>query len=200
MTALCAQRSEVHRGRGAPCGAEAHVYPRHIKAVADRPACWCRWIRPTTRTRRQDSTGRPGLLGAITHLEAALEEWRYRFDSARFVFGHSLGDPTAGTILRAGLANAEGLTRSEISNLFGRNKNAVDIDRALALLVTYRWARRQSVDTDGRPAERWIFSPEAYERDEGRRRGKNISSFNSFPSCPPQPISDMSPDVEVGEL
>jgi hypothetical protein len=38
---------------------------------------------------------------APRHLRAALEVWRYCFDSARHLFGDRLGDPTADAILAA---------------------------------------------------------------------------------------------------
>jgi hypothetical protein len=37
----------------------------------------------------------------VAHLAAALEVWRYREDSCRFIFGDSLGDVTADTIRAA---------------------------------------------------------------------------------------------------
>ena len=73
------------------------------------------------------STGLPGMLGAITgraeaqtirfaliyavldnsdqikdvHLKAALALWRYCEDSARYIFGGSIGDPFTDELLRA---------------------------------------------------------------------------------------------------
>ena len=92
----------------------------------------------------------PGLLGAVTaraeaqtmrlaclyvlqdrspvvrreHLESALAVWRYCEDSARFIFGDALGDPVADEILRALRRADDGLTRTEINNLLGRNRAA----------------------------------------------------------------------------
>jgi hypothetical protein len=103
------------------------------------------------------SEGKLGLLGAVTsraeaqvmrlacvyalldcsriirkpHLEAALDVWRYCEESARFIFGDSLGDPVADEILRSLRAATDGLTRTELSNLFGRNRSAREIGRAL---------------------------------------------------------------------
>jgi hypothetical protein len=131
------------------------------------------------------SAGRPGMLGAITaraeaqvmrlaclyaigdlsyvvrvaHLRAALELWRYCYQSAAYLFGDRLGDPTADEIVNA-LRKAwpESMTRSEISrNLLGRNKPAHQIDRALALLEEHRLARHEEDRSGaGRPAERWF--------------------------------------------
>ena len=127
------------------------------------------------------SEGKPGLLGAVTsraeaqvlrlsmiyalldrspvirreHLLAALALWEYAEASAKFIFGDSLGDPLADELLRALRCNPAGLTRTEIRDLFGRNKDATYIDRALTLLVELGLARWQPESTGGRPAERW---------------------------------------------
>jgi hypothetical protein len=58
-----------------------------------------------------------------SHLRAALALWRYCEASTRFIFGDALGDPVADEILRSlRRAGADGMTRSDISNLFGRQK------------------------------------------------------------------------------
>lgn len=90
------------------------------------------------------------------HLEAALAVWGYCEASARFIFGEALGDPTADTILRALRQAANGLTRTEISDLFGRNRRASDISRALGRLHGASLAIcLPDTGTGGRPAERW---------------------------------------------
>ena len=132
------------------------------------------------------SGGRPGLLGAVTaraeaqvmrlaglyaagdmsyvvgrsHLAAALEVWRYSFQSARYVFGGALGDPDADTILSALRRADDGLTRSDLLHrVFGRNKPAAEIARALSVLAHAGLAfSRTNPDTGGRPAERWFAS------------------------------------------
>jgi len=64
------------------------------------------------------------------HLEAALEVIRYSNASVKYIFGDAIGNATADTILRTLRSNPEGLTRTEINNLFGRNAKAADIARA----------------------------------------------------------------------
>ena len=130
------------------------------------------------------SDGRPGLLGSMTgraeaqvmrlaclyalgdaapyigveHLNAALALWRYCFDSARFIFGDSLGNPVADDLLEAlHMAGASGLSRSEMSReVFGRNRSAREIAQALAVLSEHRLAWGD-VDRSGvgRPVECW---------------------------------------------
>ncbi len=91
----------------------------------------------------------------LPHLKSALALWEYCEHSARFIFGDALGDQTADTIL-ASLRNApDGMTRTEISALFGRNKPASDISRALGVLASLGLSTCQHEHTDGRSIERW---------------------------------------------
>jgi hypothetical protein len=91
------------------------------------------------------------------HLRAALAFWRYAQQSAAFIFGDSLGDPVADEILRALRGNwPEGLTRTQLRDLFSRHRGAAEIGRALELLARLDLAFHQIEQTDGRPAERWL--------------------------------------------
>ena len=129
------------------------------------------------------SEGKPGLFGAVVgraeaqtlrlatlyaamdesgtieraHLEAALALWDYAEESARYIFGDATGDPVADAILEA-LRNAgtDGLTRTEIRDLFKRHQSADRIDGALGELLRLGRVRREVEQTGGRPAERWI--------------------------------------------
>jgi hypothetical protein len=127
------------------------------------------------------SEGQLGLLGAVTaraeaqaarlamlyalldecteiklpHLRAALAAWRYCEQSARFIFGDSLGDSTADEILTLLRSSPEGFTRSEIIDHFKRNKLGAEIARALGVLQSHGLARMETRNTSGRPAEIW---------------------------------------------
>jgi hypothetical protein len=91
------------------------------------------------------------------HLRAALAVWDYAEDSARYIFGESLGDPTADRILGAlRAAGLDGLTRTEIGSLFGKHASARQTDRALETLVSLRFAEERKEATRGRPVERWV--------------------------------------------
>jgi hypothetical protein len=92
------------------------------------------------------------------HLRAALAVWRYADDSARHIFGSSLGNPVAERILDALRENEAGLSRTNIRDLFKRNKTARDIEDALALLLRYGFARKAVEETNGRSTERWFAS------------------------------------------
>jgi hypothetical protein len=129
------------------------------------------------------SEGRPGLFGAITsraeaqvvrlsciyalldrsssiksqHLRAALALWKYCEDSARYIFGDSLGDPVADELLKALRGNPRGMTRTEIRDHFARNRSASEVDRALGALLEYGVVRYERDEADkGRPSERWF--------------------------------------------
>ena len=90
------------------------------------------------------------------HLEAGLALWDYVRDSARFIFGDSLGDRTADRILGALRGSGDGgLTRTEISDLFGRNRDSREIERALVLLQSLGLAESARQASGGRDAEYW---------------------------------------------
>lgn len=128
------------------------------------------------------SEGRPGLLGGITsraeaqvmrlaclyalldmsyvvtpvHLQAALALWDYCDDSAKYIFGQRLGDPIADEILNALRKSPSGMTRTEIRDWFGRNRKTAEIDRGVNLLANKGLARKEEVQSGGRPIERWF--------------------------------------------
>ena len=127
------------------------------------------------------SDGKPGMLGAVTgraeaqvmrlacidalmdsereiraaHLVAALAVWQYCLDSARYIFGDSLGDPMADELRRVLRARPEGMTRTELRDHFGRNRTASEIGRALAVLAEYGLAGQERRESGGRPVEVW---------------------------------------------
>jgi hypothetical protein len=128
------------------------------------------------------SEGRPGLAGALLaraeahvtrlsmlyalldqspvvkacHLTAALALWDYADRSVKHVFGDSLGDGVADDLLAILRSCADGRTRNDVMNYFGRHQSSERIGRALALLLGQRLVRRETQQTGGRPAERWF--------------------------------------------
>src|SRR5271166_1210940 len=125
---------------------------------------------------------RPGLWGAVTaraeahvlrlalkytlldhcaeiedvHVHAALALWRFCDRSAAHLFGESTGDRNADSIMAALKLQREGMTRTEIRRtVFNDNKTSGEVARALGLLQRYGVAIVESVQTGGRPAERW---------------------------------------------
>jgi hypothetical protein len=138
------------------------------------------------------SEGKPGLLGSIIgraeaqtmrlaclyalldhsttvhaeHLLAALALWTYCEASARWIFGDALGDPVADEILRSLRRSPEGLSKTEIGDLFGRHRRKGELGRALALLLEQGLARFEKVQTGGRPTERWQAARSECEKSE----------------------------------
>ena len=92
------------------------------------------------------------------HLRAALAFWRYCEASAKHILGDFLGEPIADDILRAlRQVGSDGMTRSEIYEMLGRNKSSETIGAALALLLKHNKAscRRKPTPGRGRPTEIW---------------------------------------------
>jgi hypothetical protein len=135
------------------------------------------------------SADKPGLLGSITaraeaqvvrlmmvyalmnkeaqvsteHLKAASAFWEYCAASAAHIFGSSLGDPVADELLQAlQQAGGAGMSRTAISDLFGRNRTKDRIGAALALLLKRGKAKGEMQTTGGRAAEIWFaLNPQA---------------------------------------
>jgi hypothetical protein len=129
------------------------------------------------------SEGKPGLLGAVTsraepqvmrlaliyalldrdkairarHLEAALAVWDYCEASARYIFGSRLGDPVADEIRAVLKSQPNGISRTEMSGHFSRNRSSREISLALRTLAESGMARMEpGEDTGGRPREIWF--------------------------------------------
>ncbi len=138
------------------------------------------------------SEGRPGLLGAVIsraeaqvmrlamlyalldksseinpdHLTAALALWDYALESAKYIFGDTVGNPTADEIFNALRNNSQGLTRTAIYNLFGRNKRSAEIAQALNHLAKRGLVVSREIETEGRHSELWL----AKEAKEDKRK------------------------------
>jgi hypothetical protein len=165
-------------GRLAAQTLEALTAARSVEQVTMTEAANQRWNDLYPKL----SEGLPGLLGAITdraeaqtirlaliyalldqapqinvvHIEAALAVWNFCVASARYIFGDLVGNPVADTILRAlRSAGADGLSRTDLSNVFGRNLSTSQLDAALVVLLSADKVRRRSVKGTGRPREMW---------------------------------------------
>lgn len=149
--------------------------PRRLARDVDASAIW-------HKVYAELSEGRPGMLGGATnraeaqvlrlsvtyaaldmspciraeHKAAALAVWRYCDASARWVFGDATGDPSADTILAA-LRRGGPISRTAISELFGKNVSSSRISGALGILLAAGLAKaeRTTGEHGGRPAEMW---------------------------------------------
>jgi Protein of unknown function (DUF3987) len=89
----------------------------------------------------------------LAHMDAALAVWAFCEESARQIFGDTVGDPIADVILKA--LQVGPMTRTEISGLFHRHTDTRHIDAALELLRKAGKARRRYTPTRGRSIETW---------------------------------------------
>lgn len=157
------------------------------------------------------SAGKPGLLGSMIaraeaqvvrlallyaaldnangiiraeHLNAALAVWDYCEASARWVFGDKLGDAFADDILARLAVSPNGMTRTDISNAFARNKSADRIGQALEFLEGYGKAKRFMQQGNGRPSEHWIAVTDSTKETNltNYPDPNSVNSFSSFNS------------------
>jgi hypothetical protein len=91
----------------------------------------------------------------LKHLNVAENIWNYCRKSVQYIFGDLLGNPIADDILRALRHSPNGMTRTEIAALFGRNQGADRIGNALRILLEHGKARGTTQQTRGRPSEVW---------------------------------------------
>jgi hypothetical protein len=92
-----------------------------------------------------------------THVESALAVWEYAEESARYIFGDAIGDAGADKVLEELKAREEGMTRTEIRDLFGRNRSGEELDRIMEVLAEAGRIRVTKHRENGskKPVERW---------------------------------------------
>lgn len=101
----------------------------------------------------------------VEHVRAAWAMWTYCRDSVSYIFGESIGDPTADRLLR-GLRGAgpDGLDGRQRSALFAGHASRPQLEAASELLVGRGLATAETVQSGGRPvlilraAERPLFA------------------------------------------
>jgi hypothetical protein len=124
----------------------------------------------------------PGLIGAVTsrgeaqvvrlslvyalldgsdvigpeHLRAGVALWRYAEDSARYVFGDSMGDSLTDKVLK--IIRDGPVTTKQIHDRTNRHYRKEEIGRALRTLKGMNLIKSEKVATGGRPAERWALA------------------------------------------
>jgi hypothetical protein len=100
----------------------------------------------------------------LEHLEAALALWRYCEDSARYIFGNKTGNKIADTIYAALLGAEDGLTKTQIRDLFQRNASANQVNAALKLLIELGKVEFIKEETEGRPRE--IYQARHHDKND----------------------------------
>lgn len=90
------------------------------------------------------------------HQEAALANWDYNEASVRYIFQNQTGDAVANRIYGALLKKKnEGMTRTEIFNLFEKNVSSERISIALEILRREDLAKYETKASGGRDVEIW---------------------------------------------
>ncbi|HZE69902.1 MAG TPA: DUF3987 domain-containing protein [Pyrinomonadaceae bacterium] len=170
-------------------------FSRTVEEMSLDNEAWSLW----DRIYEQLETGRRGLLAKVTqraspytlrlaclfalldcssvvrrnHLEAAHTLWQYSEDSASYIFGQRTGDPLADDLLIAlREADCEGLSRTQIRDLLGRNASSDRVGLALAYLAENGLARSRKDPTPGRSVERWLatqrITAPSYDKNDKR--------------------------------
>jgi hypothetical protein len=93
------------------------------------------------------------------HLRAGLALWDYAARSIHWAVTATTGDPLAEQIHAALAASTDGLTRTQLRDLFNRNQPAARVDTALSALAHAGRAQHRRHPTAGRPAEIWTAVP-----------------------------------------
>ena len=96
---------------------------------------------------------------APCHLHAALALHDYAARSATWALDPTTTDPFAEQIHSALKHAPDGLTRTQLRDLFHRNPASVKLDQALAALADSGKASPQRILTAGRPAQLWTATP-----------------------------------------
>lgn len=107
-----------------------------------------------------------GFVGA-EHLAAALAFWDYAEKSAMTIFGNMSGDPTADRIVSALAQSPEGMSETDIRDLFGRHAKANEIQRGLNNLKAAGEIKDEIVMTSGRPKTIWRRCAKSDQSDQG---------------------------------
>jgi len=100
----------------------------------------------------------------LPHLEAALAFWDYCQASVIYIFGDTIGNPIADTILAELKNHRSTLTLTEINDLLGRHAKSEQIASALALLRSMDLIEIEHTKTSGRPAVKIILKGESHEQ------------------------------------
>jgi predicted transcriptional regulator len=134
----------------------------------------------------------------LEHLKAGLALWRYCEDSAKYIFGLSLGNKLADEIFDALQTAKDGMTRSDLSHHFQRNRTSAEIKNALELLLEVGRIESFKEKTSKRPRE--IFRVMGYEKNEFNEFNQEIATdkaLNSLNSLNSLPLQENNSDSET---
>lgn len=89
----------------------------------------------------------------IEHLRAALALWQYCEDSAKYIFGDSLGNKLADDLFAVLQKTPGGMSRNDIREHYHRNRESAEIRQALELLIEVGRIESFTEKTAGRTRE-----------------------------------------------
>jgi len=95
----------------------------------------------------------------VGHLRSGLALWDYAAASITWATTTASADPLAERIHAALRSSTDGLTRTQLRDLFNRNHPAARVDAALEHLAHTGKAQRHRQSTAGRPVEIWAAIP-----------------------------------------
>jgi hypothetical protein len=111
------------------------------------------------------------------------------------------GDKAADDIVAALEKSEDGMSRTEINNLFNRNRSSNDNDATLQVLIEMNRIVKLEEKTGGRPREIFKILPnennELNELSASEGQKKTLNSFNSFNSLDKQQTENQCPNCEV---
>ncbi len=87
--------------------------------------------------------------------------WEYCEASAARIFGKVIGDPIADEILRTLRQATNGVSRTALRDMFSRHLSGGRLGAALDLLRSRGFAKMETKETAGRPAEIWLATEQA---------------------------------------
>lgn len=126
----------------------------------------------------------------LEHLEAALALWQFCEDSAKHIFGMSLGDKIADEIFTALQSTDAGMSKTEISNYFNRNRTAKEIETALQTLLELSRIEKIKEKRSDRTREIFKVSPNEFnefnENSDFESENNGLNSLNSLNSSTEQ--------------
>ena len=170
---------------------DAAGFARNVRRIRLSPRAQELWERHYVRLTAET----PGILGAVTsrsevqvlrmagvyalidksdliriqHLKAALEVWRYCFDSARLIFGGRSVCGVEDRLLKFLRSSPRGLTLTEIATRFSNHSRTEQISDALHSLRDQGLAFSRRTETSGRPATRWTATSEGKAKEPNSR-------------------------------
>jgi hypothetical protein len=109
--------------------------------------------------------------------------WDYCADSAKFIFGNTLGNPVAEKVLAAlKQAGEAGMSRTALYESFNGHLDKVELDGALKDLHGQGLAKFENIKTSGRPGQIWFATRISCEKSEQSGHGNAGPAQNSTPT------------------